>query len=72
MPVACCLSSFDHPIRPRQHIRRNCQADLLGGFEIDHKFEFGRPLDGQVGGLGAFQDLVYVNSRASETLVFIG
>ena len=26
-------------IRSRQHIRRNRQADLLGGFEVDHELE---------------------------------
>ena len=38
----------DHPIRPHQHIRRNRQADLLGGFKIDHEFKLHRLLDGQV------------------------
>jgi hypothetical protein len=27
--------SFDHPVRPRQHIGRNSEADLLGGFQVD-------------------------------------
>ena len=34
MPRALCLSN--HPIRPRQNIRRNREADLLCGFQIDH------------------------------------
>jgi hypothetical protein len=34
--------SFDHPIRPRQHVRRNGQADLLGSFEIDYQLELCR------------------------------
>ena len=29
----------DHPIRSRQHIRRNNQADLLGGFQVDDQLE---------------------------------
>ena len=33
-PHACRLS--DYPIRPRQRVLRNRQADLLGGFKIDH------------------------------------
>ena len=45
-------------IRPRQHVRRNRQADLLGGFEIDDELELRRLLDGKIGGLGAFQNLV--------------
>jgi hypothetical protein len=28
-------NSLDHPIRSRQHVWRNREADLLGGFEID-------------------------------------
>ena len=31
--------SSDDSIRPRQHIRRNCQADLLGRLQIDDKLE---------------------------------
>ena len=42
----------------RQHLRRNRQADLLGGFQIDDQLELRRLLDGQIGGLGAFQNLV--------------
>ena len=30
-----CTSNY--PIRPRQHIGRNREANLLGGFEIDDK-----------------------------------
>jgi hypothetical protein len=29
MPLACFTESF---VRPRQHVGRNRQADLLGGF----------------------------------------
>jgi hypothetical protein len=34
------LASFDHPIRPRQHIRRNRQADFLSGLKVDREFDF--------------------------------
>ena len=47
-------------IRSRQHIRRNRQADLLGGFEIDHELKLLRLLHWKIGGLGAFQDFVHV------------
>src|SRR4029077_18257776 len=33
---------LDHPIRPRQHIRRNRQTDLLGCFQIDEQLELRR------------------------------
>src|SRR6266545_4160069 len=51
------MSSYD-PVRSCQHIRRNCHADLLRGFEIYHELELLRLLDGQFGGLRAFQDFV--------------
>ena len=38
--------SFDNPVRSRQHIGWNRQADLLGGFQIDHQLELRRLLDG--------------------------
>ena len=56
--------SLDHFVRSRQHVRRNRQADLLGGFEIDDELELRRLLHGQVGGLGAFQNLVHVSGGA--------
>jgi hypothetical protein len=36
------LRLLDHLIRPRQHIRRNCHADLLRGLEIDYELELRR------------------------------
>ena len=62
LTVPHCFGSFDDPIRPREHVRRNYETDLLGGFQVDHEVEFGRLLDGKVGGLCAFQNLVNVNS----------
>jgi hypothetical protein len=46
-------------IRPRQYIRGNRHADLLGGREIDDKLKLRRLLDGNVSGLCAFQYLVH-------------
>src|SRR6266508_463490 len=45
LPDAYCLLSLDHSIRPRQHIRRNREPNLLGGFEVDDQFEFRGLLD---------------------------
>src|SRR6266508_5947440 len=53
------MSSYD-AVGSRQHIRRNCQADLLCGFEINDELKLLRLLHGQVSGLGAFQNLVHV------------
>ena len=47
-----CL--FDHLIRPRQHVRWNRQADLLGRFQIDDELELRRLLHREIGGLGTF------------------
>src|SRR5262249_61378044 len=52
---------LDHLVRPEQHGLRNCQADLLGSFKINHQLELRRLLDGEVGGLGAFEDFVDVS-----------
>jgi len=35
----------NHLIRSGQHVRRNCQANLLSSFKIDDEFEFRRLLD---------------------------
>src|SRR5437763_4076229 len=51
--------SFDHLIRPREHVGRNRQADLLCRLEIDHQLELRRLLDWQVCGLRTFQDFVH-------------
>ena len=39
---------------------RNRQANLLGGFEIDHQLELRRLLHRQIGRLGSLQDFVHV------------
>jgi hypothetical protein len=55
---------LDHLIRPREHIRRDRQADLLGGFQVDNKLELCRLLDGKVAGLAPFKILsTYVAAR---------
>jgi hypothetical protein len=33
------LPLLDHFIRPHQHVGRNRQADLLGGYQVDDEFE---------------------------------
>ena len=43
--------SFDHLVRPRQHVGRNRHADLLGRLQINDELELRRLLDREVGGL---------------------
>jgi hypothetical protein len=64
-PVIVLLPSLDNFIRSRQHVRRYRQADLLRGLEIDHQLKFRRLLHRQIGGLGTFQDLIYIRSGAA-------
>src|SRR6266508_4219472 len=54
------------PVRSRQDIRRNRQADLLCRFQIDDEFELLRLLDGKISGLGSFEDLVDIGGGAPE------
>ena len=55
---------FDDPVRPRQHIRRYRQSDLLRRFQIDDELELHRLLDGQVGGRPSFENLVDISHGA--------
>src|SRR5262245_57682150 len=48
------LKSFDHLVRPRQHVRRNLLADLLFRLQIDDQLKLHWVLDRKFGGLGAF------------------
>src|SRR5262245_64411718 len=59
------LFSLDHLIRSRQHVRWDCQTDLLRRVQINDEFEFGRLLHREIGGLGALKDFVNVCSRTS-------
>src|SRR5262245_64925263 len=49
-----------------RQFRRDGHAKGLGGPEVDYKFGFGRFLDWQVRGLGAFENLVDVRRCAPE------
>ena len=66
------LLLLDHFICPRQHRRRDRQAEGFGGLQIDHEFELRRLLHRQVGRLGALQDLVHVDRRAAIVLHHVG
>src|SRR3989454_9580668 len=49
---------------PRQHIRRNRQAELLRRFQVYDEFELLRLLHREIGGVSAFQNIVDIRSPA--------
>src|SRR5262249_9391235 len=65
---AALSALFDHLIRPQQQRLRDRQAKRLGRLQINHQLELGRLLDGQVGGLGALEDLIDIDRGAAEQL----
>src|SRR5262249_48876255 len=64
--IVSALRLSNHSIRPCQHVRRDREADLLGCLQIDHQLELNRLLNGEIGGFGAFQNLVRVGGGTSE------
>src|SRR5713101_7586654 len=58
--------SLDDLIRPQQQRLRDRQAERLGGLEVDHELPLRRLLDGEIGGLGALQDLVHEGGSSAE------
>ena len=57
--IAIALCLLDHLIRPEKHRLRDCDADLLGGLEIDYELKLHRLLHWQIGGLGSLRDPVH-------------
>ena len=66
------MFSLDHPVRSRQHVGRDRQADLLRGFKIDYQLKLGRLLDGQFGRLRPLEDFVDVSRGAAKRLEIVG
>src|SRR5436309_11201077 len=60
--------SLNHLIRLRQHRLGDREAQCLRGFQVDHQFELGRLLDGQVAGLGTLENLVDVGRGAPKQI----
>src|SRR5262249_58301526 len=58
------LKLLNDPIRLREHLRRNRQADLLGRLEIDDDLELRRLLDRNIAKLGTFRNLLHVRGGA--------
>src|SRR5262245_61416219 len=64
--------SPNHFIRPVKNRLGNCQADLLRGFEIDHKLKLGWLFDWQISRLGTLQYFIHVSGRATKILSITG
>src|SRR5215471_18382791 len=62
-PHRLCLSNDF--IRPRQYVRRNGEANLMRGFQIDDELELGWLLDRKIARLCAFQNLIDINRSAA-------
>ena len=60
-----------HFIRPRQQFRRNRQSNLFRRLQVDDELKLRRLLHRQISRLGAFQDLVHVNSRAPIEVIVV-
>src|SRR5262249_33213142 len=67
--MCLCSLLFDHLIRSHQHVRRDCQAQLLRFLKIDDEFELHGLLHGEITGLDTLQNLVDVNSSAPKQVV---
>src|SRR5215813_11669961 len=50
---------LDHPIRLEKHRIRNRETHLFGGLQVNHQLELCWLLDGYVGRLGPFKNLVH-------------
>src|SRR4051812_37213896 len=59
-------SLFDHLVGGRLQCERHCNAERLGGLEINHQLEFGRLHDWQVGGLLSFENTANIDAGLTE------
>jgi hypothetical protein len=57
---------FDHFIGAGKDRLRDGQAERLSGLEVDDQLELRGPLDRQVAGFGALEDLVHISRIAAE------
>ena len=72
LPACWKLAGGGHSITWSARPSSDCgmvSPSVLGGLEIDDQLELGGLLDGEVGGLGAFEDLVHVGGGTSYLVV---
>src|SRR3990170_2062804 len=63
---------FNQLIRPHEHGPRDREVERLRRLEVDHQLEFGRLLDGKLGGPDALEDLDDVAGSAAEEIDVVG
>src|SRR5713226_8471290 len=61
-------ASLNNFVRPHQQRRRDRQAEGLSGLPIDGQLVLRRLFDGEIRGLGAFENLVDVDGGAAKQL----
>src|SRR5262249_20540281 len=63
-------SLLDHLVRLQQHARRDREPEGLGRLQVENELKLHWLLDGQVGRLGACENLVHVGGRAAEEVTY--
>src|SRR5262245_41080716 len=61
-----CHKLFDDRVSTAEHRRRNCEAQFLSGFKIDHQLVLGRRLYWKVTRLLALENTIDIASRLPE------
>src|SRR5215468_11573583 len=56
-------NSLDHLVSSCEQCRRDRDAERLRCLEVDHQLELSRLLDGEIAGLGAFEDLADIHAH---------
>ena len=65
-------SLLDHLVGAGEQHWWNLQTERFRGLEVDHQLDLGRPLDRQVGGLGALEYLIHVDRGVAVVLHSVG
>jgi len=66
------LRLFDHLVGEREQPVRNCQAQRLGGFEVEHQLKLDWLHDWQVGWLLAFENATHIEADLTERVCHTG